>query len=99
PRSLIPVALAAAVATGVRVLFSGTAPIFGIDQLAQPSGRALVAYAVLGLIIGVIAVGVTRLTYGIEDAFESLGERFHVHWMWWPAIGAVVVGLVGILSP
>ena len=99
PRSLIPVALAAAVATGVRVLFSGTAPIFGIDQLAQPSGRALVAYAVLGLIIGVIAVGVTRLAYGIEDAFESLGERFHVHWMWWPAIGAVVVGLVGILSP
>lgn len=99
PRSLIPVALAAAVATGVRVAFRGTAPIFGIAQLQQPSGIALVAYAVLGLIIGVFAVGVTRLTYGIEDAFEAIGERFHIHWMWWPAMGAVVVGLVGILSP
>jgi H+/Cl- antiporter ClcA/CBS domain-containing protein len=99
PRSLIPVALAAAVATGVRVAFTGTAPIFGIAQLQQPSGVALVAYAVLGLIIGVFAVGVTRFTYGIEDAFEAIGERFHIHWMWWPAMGAIVVGVVGILSP
>ena len=53
PRSLIPVALAAAVATGIRVAFSGTAPIFAIAPLAQPSGIALMAYAVLGLIIGV----------------------------------------------
>lgn len=99
PRSLIPVALAAAVATAVRAAFSGTAPIFAIAPLAQPTGIALVAYAVLGLIIGVCAVGVTRFTYGIEDAFEKFGERFHIHWMWWPALGAVVVGVVGVISP
>ncbi|MBK5189447.1 MAG: chloride channel protein, partial [Gemmatimonadaceae bacterium] len=99
PRSLIPVALAAAVATGVRVAFSGSDPIFALSSLAQPTGIALVAYAVLGLLIGVIAVGITRFTYGIEDLFEKFGERFHVHWMWWPMLGAVVVGVVGVLSP
>ena len=99
PRSLIPVALAAAVATGIRVAFSGTAPIFAIAPLAQPSGAALVAYAVLGLIIGVCAVGITRFSYGVEDVFEKLGERLHIHWMWWPALGAIVVGVVGIISP
>ena len=99
PRSLIPVALAAAVATGVRAAFSGTAPIFAIAPLAQPTGLALVAYTLLGLIIGVCAVGITRFSYGIEDAFEKFGERFHVHWMWWPALGAIVVGVVGVISP
>lgn len=99
PRSLIPVALAAAVAAAVRVVFNGTAPIFEIAALTQPSGLALVAYAVLGLFIGACAAGITRFTYGIEDAFERFGERFHIHWMWWPALGALVVGGVGVISP
>jgi len=99
PRSLIPVALAAAVASAVRAAFSGIAPIFAIAPLEQPTGRALVAYAVLGLLIGAFAVGVTRFTYGIEDAFEKLGERFHIHWMWWPALGAIVVGVIGVIAP
>jgi CIC family chloride channel protein len=99
PRSLIPVALAAAVATGVRVAFSGPAPIFAIAPLTQPTGMALMAYGVLGLIIGLFAVGVTRFSYGVEDAFEKFGEHFHIHWMWWPALGAVVVGAIGIVAP
>ncbi|HEV7703123.1 MAG TPA: chloride channel protein [Gemmatimonadaceae bacterium] len=99
PRSLIPVALAAAVATGVRVAFSGTAPIFAIAPLQQPTGLALLMYAVLGLVLGVCAVGVTKFSYGIEEAFEHFGERLHIHWMWWPALGAIVVGLIGIVSP
>jgi chloride channel protein, CIC family len=99
PRSLIPVALAAAVATAIRAAFSGMAPIFEIAPLVQPTGLALVAYTVLGLVIGVFAVGITRFTYGIEDAFEKFGEHFHIHWMWWPALGAIVVGVIGVLSP
>ena len=99
PRSLIPVALAAAVATAIRVAFSGTAPIFAIAPLSQPSMTALVAYTVLGLIVGVCAVGITKFSYGIEEAFEKYGEHFHIHFMWWPAIGAVVVGVIGIMQP
>jgi H+/Cl- antiporter ClcA/CBS domain-containing protein len=99
PRSLIPVALAAVVATAVRVAFNGTAPIFEIAPLSQPSGMALVAYAVLGMCIGACAAGITRFTYGIEEAFEKFGKRFHVHWMWWPALGALVVGAIGVMAP
>ena len=99
PRSLIPVSLAAVVATAVRVMFDGTAPVFAISGLAQPSGAALATYAVLGMAIGAIAAGITRVAYRIEDVFEALGEHLRVHWMWWPIAGALIVGLVGIVEP
>ena len=99
PRSIIPVALASAVAASIRIVFVGSAPVFPIAELLQPSDSALAFYVVLGAVIGLVSVGITKLTYRIEDAFEVLGERFHVHWMWWPAIGALVVGALGILEP
>jgi chloride channel protein, CIC family len=99
PRSLIPVSLAAVVATAVRVMFDGTAPVFAISGLVQPSGIALATYAVMGMVIGAIAAGITRVSYRIEDVFEALGEHFGVHWMWWPVAGALVVGLVGLIEP
>lgn len=98
-RSLIPVALAAVTATGIRAIFHGTAPVFEMADVASPSGSALAVYALIGLIVGVVAAGITRATYAIEDAFEMFGEKFHIHWMWWPMIGALVVGIVGIFEP
>ena len=99
PRSIIPVSLASAVAASIRVAIMGSAPVFPIAELLQPSDSALAFYVLLGALIGLVSVGITRLTYGIEDAFEVVGERFHVHWMWWPAIGALVVGALGIIEP
>ncbi|HEY4734983.1 MAG: chloride channel protein [Gemmatimonadaceae bacterium] len=99
PRSIIPVALASAVAASIRVAMVGSAPVFPIAELLQPTDSALAFYVVLGALIGLISVGITRLTYAIEDTFEVLGERFHIHWMWWPAIGALVVGALGIVEP
>jgi H+/Cl- antiporter ClcA/CBS domain-containing protein len=98
-RSLVPVALAAAIATGIRMAFHGSAPVFPAPELTQPAGSALVGYAVIGIIIGIIAAGITRSTYAIEDLFEKMGHRLHIHWMWWPAIGAVAVGVVGLIEP
>ncbi len=95
PRSLVPVALAASAAAGIRVLFEGTRPVFPMSDLLSPSGMAMVVYIILGALVGVASVGVTRIVYAIEDAFEKLP----VHWMWWPAIGAVVVGGVGYFYP
>ena len=99
PRSIIPVSLASAVAASIRIAFTGSAPVFPIADLMQPSDSALAFYVLLGALIGLISVAITRITYGIEDAFEVLGERYHVHWMWWPAIGALVVGAMGIIEP
>ncbi len=95
PRSLIPVALACVVATGLRYLLLGTTPVFLMDPLDAPGGAALAVYVAIGAVVGLISVGVTHAVYGIEDAFEKLP----VHWMWWPAIGAVVVGVVGYFAP
>ena len=95
PRSLIPVSLAAATATGVRIAFVGAAPVFPMPNIAPPSGEALATYIALGAAIGVVAILVTRGLYAVEDAFEHLP----IHWMWWPAIGAVVVGVVGYFAP
>jgi CIC family chloride channel protein len=94
-RSIIPVALAAATAAAVRMAFAGPAPVFHLPVLPQPGGEALAAYVVIGALVGLLSVGVTRLVYGIEDAFE----RLPIHWMWWPALGAVVVGVVGYFAP
>ncbi len=94
-KSIIPVALAACTATGVRLAFGASGPAFPMPQIAAPSSAALALYVALGLGVGVVSVGVTRLVYAIEDAFEKLP----IHWMWWPAIGAVVVGAVGLVEP
>src|SRR5205823_11310458 len=95
PRSLIPVALAAATATGVRIAFVGSGPAFAMPNLGQPHASTLITYIVLGALVGVVSLGVTRAVYAVEDAFEHLP----VHWMWWPSIGAVAVGICGYFVP
>jgi H+/Cl- antiporter ClcA len=94
-RSLIPVALATTVGTGIRYLLEGNQPMFPMPDIATPSLPALAVYVMLGLIVGVVSVGVTRLTYAIEDGFEKLP----IHWMWWPALGGLVVGIIGYFMP
>jgi H+/Cl- antiporter ClcA len=94
-RSIIPVALASATAAGVRVFFDGVHPVFAMPNLPQPQGWALAVYIILGGLVGVVSVGVTRAVYWVEDMFEHLP----VHWMWWPAIGAVAVGVIGYFAP
>ena len=95
PRSIIPVALATVTATGVRIAFVGANPVFPMPDLAPPTGAALTWYALIGAAVGVASVYVTKLVYWVEDAFEKLP----VHWMWWPAIGAVAVGVCGVIAP
>jgi H+/Cl- antiporter ClcA len=96
PRSLIPVALACITgAAGHHFLFS-SGPVFPIDHLIEiPSNKALLIYSILGIVIGFFSVLVTKIVYLIEDGFEKLP----VHWMWWPAIGGLCVGIIGYFSP
>ncbi|HWD93112.1 MAG TPA: chloride channel protein [Verrucomicrobiae bacterium] len=94
-RSLIPVALASAVAAGVRIKLMGAEAIFSMPTVDPVGLNALALYALLGIVIGVVAVVVTRIVYWLEDMFEHLP----VHWMWWPAIGGLAVGIVGYFAP
>ena len=95
PRSLIPVALASFVAAGLRFAFHAPYPVFPLANLTHPTLGALASYVVIGGVVGVASVGVTRAVYAVEDAFEKLP----IHWMWWPAIGAMAVGVIGRFAP
>jgi CBS domain-containing protein len=71
-------------------------PVFPVhDSIEFPSNSALAMYSLIGILIGLLAVVVTKTVYLIEDGFEKLP----IHWAWWPAIGGIVVGLVGYFAP
>lgn len=94
-RSLVPVALAAAVAATVRIALVGNAPAFTLPDIPSTTMAALATYVALGAAVGAIGAGVTRAVYAVEDGFEKLP----IHWMWWPALGALVVGIIGYIDP
>jgi H+/Cl- antiporter ClcA/CBS domain-containing protein len=94
-RSIVPVALASAAACGAHVALVGPDPAFTMPMVVAPTGAALAFYVAMGVVAGVASMLVTRAVYAVEDAFEKLP----IHWMWWPAMGGVVVGVVGFLSP
>ena len=95
PRSLIPVALAAVSATGVRYATYGAGAVFSMPTVLEPGLSALISFIILGAIVGVLSVLVTKAVYGIEDAFSKLP----IHWVWWPALGGIVAGVIGWIEP
>jgi len=94
-RTLIPVATACAVAACARERLFDNGPVFPMHTIPVIGARGLFFYVVIGLVVGLAAVLVTRLVYGIEDAFEKIP----IHWMWWPALGGLVVGIAGHFAP
>jgi CIC family chloride channel protein len=96
PRSLIPVAVACAAAAGMRPFLIGTGPLF--PTVGVPSSLsvwALLGCVLVGLLAGVLSIILTQGIYKTEDLFE----RLPIHWMWWPALGGVVVGVGGLIFP
>jgi len=94
PRSLLPVALACAVAGFLRPFVFDAGPLFPL-QTPPASTLALGSCVLAGLLCGVLGAGLTLALYRTEDAFAHL----RVHWMWWPAIGGLVVGIGGYFEP
>ncbi|WP_298797362.1 chloride channel protein [Pseudonocardia sp. 73-21] len=96
PRSFLPVAAAVTVATVVRGALLGTAPIFPIDPASlHPGPLSELLCVAAGVLGGLLAVAVTALVYFSEDTFA----RLPVHWMWWPAIGGLIIGIGGLIEP
>jgi H+/Cl- antiporter ClcA len=98
PRSLIPVALASAVAFLIRpylAIQEHPGALFPVMPHGLLSLEAYGSAAVLGLVAGALALGLTLAVYAMEDAFHWLP----IHWMWWPALGGLVVGIGGYFQP
>ena len=95
PRSFIPVAIASAVAAVVRVPLLGAGAIFPVTTHAALDAEGLGIALLVGIAAGLASGALTALVYFCEDVFSKLP----VHWMWWPAIGGLFVGVGGWLDP
>jgi chloride channel protein, CIC family len=95
PRSFIPVALAAAVAGALRVPFLGAGPIFPVQPHAALDGTGLLIACLVGIAAGLASGILTVLVYFFEDLFQKLP----IHWMWWPILGGLAVGIGGLVDP
>lgn len=96
PRSLIPVALASVAAGAARRYILGLGPLFPVPSHPAFIGpEGLLACLVVGLLAGVCSALLTGAVYASEDAFKHLP----IHWMWWPMIGGLVIGLGGLIFP
>ena len=95
PRSFIPVCVASVVAAALRVPLLGAGPIFPVAPHPSVSPAVLAVAVAAGVVAGLGSGLLTSLVYGFEDLFGKLP----IHWMWWPAIGGLCIGLGGLVEP
>ncbi|MDE3117314.1 MAG: chloride channel protein, partial [Pseudomonadota bacterium] len=95
PRSFVPVAVSATVAAAWRPWLVGAWPLFAHVGAPVMPWWGLALCAVVGVIAGLQSALMSVTLYGVEDLFRKLP----VHWMWWPALGGIVVGLGGWYDP
>jgi H+/Cl- antiporter ClcA len=98
PRSFVPVMLSCAAAMTARQFLMPAGPLFHVPQHAEFIGvPALLGCGLAGAAAGAVSVAMTRSVYFFEDLFADRLRA--VHWMWWPALAAVVIGIGGWIEP
>ena len=96
-RSFIPVALAASVATGVRIHFAGWAPLFPVPAYRITGMNELWLFALMGILMGVVGIVMIRVLSWLEDFFDELPIKYAA--IWSPVIGAAILGIIGYFYP
>ncbi|HEV8409266.1 MAG TPA: chloride channel protein, partial [Gemmatimonadaceae bacterium] len=95
PRSFIPVAVAATVGAALRVPLLGAGAVFPVAPHAMLDMSGLAIGLIVGIVAGFASALLTKLCYACEDGFGKLP----IHWMWWPTIGGLFVGVGGLFAP
>jgi chloride channel protein, CIC family len=95
PRSLIPVIAACVIASAIRPFLIGSGALFPFAGHLDLPWWGLFPCIGVGVVAGLQSGLLTGLLYKAEDLFEHIP----LHWMWWPAIGGVIVGLGGLIEP
>ena len=99
---MVLIGLAAATADGLRMAMANAGlvtpqPIFPVPGHAPLGGIALLGAVAVGIAVGLGAWLMTQAVYRFEDPFKRLTG--HVHWMWWPMIGGLLIGVGGFIDP
>ncbi|WP_144640330.1 chloride channel protein [Bordetella genomosp. 13] len=95
PRSFLPVAVAAVTAAACRPLLLDGAPIFAYQGMMALGAAHVLGCVALGVLAGLGSGVLTAMVYAAEDAFA----RLPIHWMWWPPLGGLAIGLGGLVEP
>jgi len=95
PRSFVPVLVSALTAFAWRPLLVGSGAMFAFSGAVPGGAQGFLTAGLLGCVAGALASLLSSALYKIEDGFH----RLPIHWMWWPALGAVVVGIGGLIEP
>ena len=94
PRSFVPVVIAVLISLLWRPVLIESGPLFPVHHAVELTPVLIGIALGMGAIAGVQATLLSALLYRIEDMFG----RLPVHWMWWPAIGGLAVGIGGLLD-
>src|SRR5713101_6096623 len=90
------VVLASATSWAVLRLLLGNDPLFKVPQYQLESPAEFLIYAVLGLLGGLLSVAFTKSLLELRERFVRLPRKT----MWFPpAVGGVVVGIMGWFVP
>ncbi|TAL01520.1 MAG: chloride channel protein, partial [Rhodospirillaceae bacterium] len=95
PRSFVPVAIASVVAAAWRPWLMGAGVLFPMASSMDLPPLGLTFAAGLGILAGLASGLLTLMVYTSEDLFQ----RLPFHWMWWPLLGGVVIGVGGLIEP
>ncbi|MDE2239073.1 MAG: chloride channel protein [Rhodospirillales bacterium] len=94
PRSVLPVAIACITAAIERRYLLTQAPLFPYTGGVTVDPLHGAAWAGIGLAAGFGSAILTAMVYATEDWFT----RLSLHWMWWPALGGIAVGVGGLID-
>ncbi|HEX4268340.1 MAG TPA: chloride channel protein [Steroidobacteraceae bacterium] len=95
PRSFVPVVVSAIVAMAWRPWLVGVWPLFPHTGIPAMPWWGLALCVGVGVVAGLQSAITTGGLYWIEELFEKLP----IHWMWWPALAGIVVGIGGLIDP
>lgn len=92
-RTMVPLALSTSSATYLTRWFLGDAPAFTVPHYSLNSGYELILYALMGVLMGFVAILYIKVLYGLEDFFEKWAISPYLK----PVVGGIVVGITGLL--
>ena len=95
PRSFVPVVVSVIVAIAWRPWLVGPWPLFPHTGIPAMPWWGLALCAGVGVVAGLQSA----ITTGALYWFEELYEKLPIHWMWWPALGGIIVGVGGLIDP
>lgn len=95
PKSFVPVIMAVSSAYILRIITGHGGAVFPVETITPAYGWSAVFYFMAGAFSGAVSCIVSKIVFWIEDLFEKLP----IHWMWWPAIGGLAVGIIGYIEP